>query len=68
VAFTLTDGLQLTGIEFQDVVFEGRFTGPDEFDGSVMLYTSELSALIRDLTKALDGEAAPPASTEEAAT
>lgn len=65
VAFTLTDGLQLTGIEFQDaaVLENKKHAAQDAFDANVMIATAELTSLIGGLTQALDGEAESAASS-----
>lgn len=58
VSFTLTDGLQLRGIEFLDVVFEQRSQSyaADRFDADVAIATGELGLLLPDLINALGGE------------
>ena len=62
VAFTLTTGMQLRGIEFLDVVMEGRENSADafdakvSFDADVALATGELRQVIDDVVAALGGE------------
>jgi len=57
VAFTLTDGGVLTGLEFLDSVFEERAdTAADSFDADVAILTGELSRLIPDLVEEMGGE------------
>ncbi|WAC75335.1 recombination-associated protein RdgC [Roseateles sp. SL47] len=81
ISFTLTDTLQVKGIKFLDVVFDGRDKpAKDEaFDVDAALATGELSQLIPALIEALGGEldfigqskkvaaehAAAPAATEK---
>jgi recombination associated protein RdgC len=58
VQFVLTDALQLKKLAFEDHVLEqakAQDQRSDDFDGSVMMATTELSALIDDLIDALDG-------------
>lgn len=58
ISFTLTDTLQIKGIKFLDVVFDGRDKpAKDEaFDVDAALATGELSQLIPALIEALGGE------------
>ncbi|MBB3193969.1 recombination-associated protein RdgC [Roseateles terrae] len=58
ISFTLTDTLQVKGIKFLDVVFDGRDKpAKDEaFDADAALATGELSQLIPALIEALGGE------------
>lgn len=58
VSFTLTDGMQLRGIEFLEPVFEGRgqADAADRFDADVAIATGELRLLLPDLINALGGE------------
>ncbi len=58
VSFTLTDTLQVKGIKFLDIVFDGRDKpAKDEaFDVDAALATGELSQLIPDLVEGLGGE------------
>lgn len=58
VAFTLTDGLRLKGVELLDLAFEGRQQAQDDdaFDADVALACGELRVLIPALVDALDGE------------
>ncbi len=58
ISFTLTDTLQLKGIKFLDLVFDGRDKpAKDEaFDVDAALATGELSQLIPALIEALGGE------------
>jgi recombination associated protein RdgC len=58
VSFTLTDTMQIKGIKFLDVVFDGRDKpAKDEaFDVDAALATGELSQLIPDLIEGLGGE------------
>lgn len=58
ISFTLTDTLQVKGIKFLDVVFDGRDKpAKDEaFDADASLATGELSQLIPALIEALGGE------------
>ena len=58
VSFTLTDTLQIKGIKFLDIVFDGRDKpAKDEaFDVDAVLATGELSQLIPDLITGLGGE------------
>ena len=58
ISFTLTDTLQIRGIEFLDIVFDGRAKpAKDEaFDVDAALATGELSQLIPDLIEGLGGE------------
>lgn len=58
ISFTLTDTLQIKGIKFLDVVFDGREKpAKDEaFDVDAALATGELSQLIPALIEALGGE------------
>ncbi|SEL13051.1 recombination associated protein RdgC [Roseateles sp. YR242] len=58
ISFTLTDTLQIKGIKFLDVVFDGRDKpAKDEaFDVDMALATGELSQLIPALIDALGGE------------
>jgi len=58
VSFTLTDTMQIKGIKFLDVVFDGRDKpAKDEaFDVDAALATGELSQLIPDLITGLGGE------------
>lgn len=58
ISFTLTDTLQVKGIKFLDVVFDGRDKpAKDEaFDVDMALATGELSQLIPELIEALGGE------------
>lgn len=58
VSFTLTDGLQLRGIEFLEPVFEQNSASmhADRFDADVAIATGELGLLLPDLINALGGE------------
>ncbi|WAC72086.1 recombination-associated protein RdgC [Roseateles sp. SL47] len=58
ISFTLTDGLQLKGLKFLDIVFDGRDKpAKDEaFDVDAALFTGELRQLIPDLIEGLGGE------------
>ncbi len=58
VSFTLTDNMQLKGISFLDVVFEGKGKDnkEDVFDADVFITTSELESLILVLKSELGGE------------
>lgn len=57
VAFTLGTGMQLTSIEFLDVVMEGRDGDlADSFGADVALATGELRHVINDVIDALGGE------------
>ncbi|WP_067070281.1 recombination-associated protein RdgC [Roseateles chitosanitabidus] len=58
VSFTLTDTMQIKGIKFLDIVFDGRDKpAKDEaFDVDAALATGELSQLIPDLIEGLGGE------------
>ena len=57
VAFTLTTGMQLRGIEFLDVVMEGRDGDvADSFGADVALATGELRQVIDDVVAAMGGE------------
>ncbi len=58
VSFTLTDTMQIKGIKFLDVVFDGRDKpAKDEaFDVDAALATGELARLIPDLIEGLGGE------------
>lgn len=61
VQFVLSDTLQLKKLVFEAHVLEqakAQGQRADEFDGSVMMATAELAALIRDLVGVLDGEVA----------
>jgi recombination associated protein RdgC len=61
VQFVLTDKLQLKKLVFEKHVVEqakALAQRADDFDGSVMMATTELAALVRDLVGALDGEVA----------
>lgn len=63
VSFTLTDGMQLKGIDLLDVVFDRIVAGTpldDTFDGDVAIATGELSQLVADLIAALGGEMQVP--------
>jgi len=55
VSFKLTDAMQIKGIDFLDVVMEGRDADADAFDADVAIATGELVQLIDDLINALDG-------------
>lgn len=63
VSFVLTQGLQLRGVQFLDVVFENSESkgdgAADHFDADVALMTGELRKLIPDLVEALGGEYVP---------
>lgn len=67
VSFVLVDTLQLRKIEFLDVTAEEKDPDVDAFDADIALATGELSAVVRALIEALDGERMPlPAvNTEE---
>lgn len=71
VAFTLTAGMQLRGIEFLDVVMEGRENSADafdakvSFDADVALATGELRQVIDDVVAALGGEVVATEGGEE---
>ena len=57
VAFTLGTGMQITGIEFLDVVMEGRDGDmADSFGADVALATGELRKVLDDVIAALGGE------------
>ena len=56
VRFTLTDGLMLKGIAFDDAVFADVGDDADRFDTDVTIKTAELQDLIAELLKALGGE------------
>lgn len=58
VSFTLTDTMQIKGIKFLDVVFDGRDKpAKDEaFDVDAALATGELAQLIPDMIEGLGGE------------
>lgn len=58
VSFTLTDTLQIKGIKFLDIVFDGRTTPTKDeaFDVDAALATGELSQLIPALIDGLGGE------------
>lgn len=58
VSFVLTDTMQIKGIKFLDVVFDGRDKpAKDEaFDVDTALSTGELSQLIPELVEGLGGE------------
>ena len=58
ISFTLTDTLQIRGIKFLDIVFDGRAKpAKDEaFDVDAALATGELSQLVPALVDALGGE------------
>ena len=58
VSFVLTDTMQIRGIKFLDIVFDGR-TKPgkgEAFDVDAALATGELAQLIPDLMEGLGGE------------
>ena len=57
-SFTLTDTMQIKGIKFLDVVFDGRDKpAKDEaFDVDAALATGELAQLIPDMIEGLGGE------------
>jgi len=60
VSFTLDHAKRLRGIEFLDVVFEGRQDeGAEQFDADVAIATGELAPLIADVLAALGGEKQP---------
>lgn len=58
ISFVLTDSMQIKGVKFLDVVFDGRDKpAKDEaFDVDAALATGELSRLIPALIEALGGE------------
>ena len=58
VQFVLTDALQLKKLAFEDHVLEqakAQDQRADDFDGSVLMATTELTTLIDDVIDALDG-------------
>ena len=58
VRFTLTDSLQLKKITFSDGVLEqskSQGQRADDFDGSVLLATSEIGQMLDELIEELDG-------------
>lgn len=55
VSFVLTAGLQLRGVQFLDVVFDGQKSDASDFDANVAIATGELSPLISDVIDVLDG-------------
>ena len=58
VSFVLTDTMQIRGIKFLDIVFDGR-TKPakdEAFDVDAALATGELSQMLPDLIEGLGGE------------
>jgi len=58
VSFTLDTSMRLSGIAFEDVVFDGnKDTGAEQFDADVMLTMGELKPLIANLIEAMGGEA-----------
>ena len=74
VGFTLTEGLQIKKIRFDEGVFgENRTPEDDRFDADTAIATGELSGLIGDLIEALGGEAdeksqgAPPPDAQNGA-
>lgn len=66
VSFTLTDTLQIKGLQFLDVVFENgdQDSKADKFDVDVTLTTAELEVLITNLISALGGDVTEPESVE----
>ena len=60
VSFVLTEGLQIKGVAFLDVVFEESAsksdTAEDHFDADMAIATGELSKMIPALIEALGGE------------
>lgn len=59
VSFTLTDGLQIKKLVFEDGVFERQpgASRDDNFDADLAICTGELLPLIAELLEALGGEA-----------
>lgn len=61
VSFVLTDSMQLKKLVFADSVLEqskAQGQRADDFDGNVLMLTSEIGPLINDLVVALGGEVA----------
>ena len=61
VSFVLTDSMQLKKLAFADSVLEqskAQGQRADDFDGDVLMLTSEIGPLINDLVDALGGEVA----------
>lgn len=61
VSFVLTDSMQLKKLAFADSVLEqskAQGQRADDFDGNVLMLTSEIGPLINDLVDALGGEVA----------
>jgi recombination associated protein RdgC len=57
VGFTLTEGLQIKKIRFDEGVFgENQTPEEDRFDADAVIATSELAGLISDLIEALGGQ------------
>ena len=60
ICFTLTDSLQLKKITFSDCVLEqskAQGQRADDFDGNVLMSTSEIGQMLDELIAELDGVA-----------